>query len=153
MKMQMSVDYAIRILQYMHENRGGLLKAMEIADATGVSYNFYIKIANQLKKSGLLQSAQGRHGGYVLGRPAQDISIYDVFKCMEGELQIKSCMREHAFCAGGPPSDCKLRTSLQKLQSKMIVEMSNKSIADLADSDYEIAAVQKENILYQSRVS
>jgi len=131
MKIQISTEYAIRILHFlnMHE---GMHTAMSISSAIDVTYPFFIKIANQLKKSGFLHSVQGRNGGYVLGKCAHTISLYDVYLCMEGELQISHCTAKGALCTHGKMHDCKLYETWHILKSKMIEEMSNQRIADLA---------------------
>jgi len=97
-----------------------------------MTYPFVIKVANQLKKHGLLSSVQGRNGGYYLGRPAHTISFYDVFVAIEGELQITQCLRGNQSCSKCDPKDCKTHKFLYSLQEKMILELSSQTIADLA---------------------
>ena len=131
MKLQISTDYAVRILQCLYSSQGQTLTATEIADSTGITYPFFIKIANQLRKKGLLSSIQGRKGGYLLGKPAGEISLYDVFLCIEGELQFSCCLKRGKPCLQGEESVCKLHDFLYGLQRKVIEEMSEWSIADL----------------------
>ena len=103
---------------------------MEISAAIGVTYPFFIKIANQLKKHKLVTSTQGRNGGYTLGRAAQTISLYDVYLCMEGKLQISRCL-EGQLCTKGEHKDCKLHHIFRDLQESMLEELSRQTIADL----------------------
>jgi len=123
MQLQTSTDYAIRILHYLHENKDeGLHTAMHIAETVGVTYPFFIKIANMLKQKGLLQSEQGRNGGYRLGKPAHEISIYDVYLCTEGELQINPCFKkESKTCTKEHKERCKLRRFLHSLQEDVLI--------------------------------
>jgi len=131
MKIQISTDYAIRILHYLDTHKG-MHTATDIADAIDITYPFFIKIANRLKKQGLLSSVQGRNGGYMLGKLAHEISLYDVFMCVEGELQISHCIQKGVPCTQGKSRNCKLHKAWHTLQSKMIEEMSTQYIADLA---------------------
>ena len=132
MKFQISTDYAVRILQFLYINKDTLLTATTIAESTGVTYPFFIKIANQLKKKGLLKSIHGRNGGYLLGKSAHKISLYDVFLCIEGELQFCPCLKNGRSCLRVEAGPCNLHTFLYELQGKVIAEMSSQSIADLA---------------------
>ena len=132
MRIQLSTDYAMRILQHLHRNKHDIHTAMSIAEATRMTYPFFIKIANQLKTHGLVSSVQGRNGGYYLGRPAHTISFYDVFLAMEGELQINRCLQDDQFCSKCDPKDCKMYEFLYSLQKKMILELSSQTVADLA---------------------
>ncbi|MCL2567966.1 MAG: Rrf2 family transcriptional regulator [Oscillospiraceae bacterium] len=123
MKLQVATTHAIRVLQYLHENEDELHTATAIAKATGITYPFLIKLANQLKKKGLLRAVQGRNGGYALGQSANQISIYDVYMCIEGDLQIHFC---------GEQADDKVHEFLSVMQEGLVTMMSNTAIADLA---------------------
>ena len=130
MQLQISTDYAVRILQYLHKHKDDLPTAMTISQSIGITYPFFIKIANQLKQKGLLSAVQGRNGGYRLARCAKEISLYDVFLSIEGELKINRCLHPEQKCTKGEISACKLHGFLRSLQNKVIEEMTNHTIAD-----------------------
>jgi Rrf2 family protein len=50
----------------------------EIADAAGVPAPFLSKVLGRLVDRGLLRSRRGRGGGFVLGRPASEITLADI---------------------------------------------------------------------------
>ena len=132
MQLQISTDYAVRILQYLHKHKDDLPTAMTISQSIGITYPFFIKIANQLKQKGLLSAVQGRNGGYKLARSAEEISMYDVFLSIEGELQINRCLHPEQNCTKGEVHACKLHKFLRSLQDKLIHEMTSQSIADFS---------------------
>ncbi|MCL2392005.1 MAG: Rrf2 family transcriptional regulator [Oscillospiraceae bacterium] len=132
MKIQMATDYAIRALHYIHENSDTTLSGREIAEAIDVPYPFFAKIADQLKRKGLLTSIKGRKGGYALGKPLERIGFYEVFVATEGELQISRCLMEHRNCNRANEESCGLRGFLCDLQKSLIVEMSRKNILEIA---------------------
>jgi len=103
---------------------------MDIVNATGIHYPYVMKIAARLKKAGLLNVVLGRCGGYTLGKPAEKISVYDVFVCVEGELRIKDSLQS-GHLPNGEQNDGDLESFLCDLQDKMIAELSEISIADL----------------------
>ena len=131
MKLQASTDYAVRILQYLHENAGEVYPAMSIAESVGITYPFFIKIANQLKKKKLINAVQGRNGGYTLGKPAGEISLYDVFRAIEGDLILNHCLNGRP-CTRGKHIDCKFHSVLRGVQGNIITELSSRTIADVA---------------------
>jgi len=133
MQIQISTDYAIRILQYLHENKGELHSATYIAEVIGITYPFFIKIASTLKKKGFLHSVRGRNGGYRLSRFAHEVSVYDVFLAIEGELQINPCLNEASDpCTNRPKEHCKFHSFLSHLQDNLIIApMSEMRISDL----------------------
>lgn len=130
MQVQISTDYAIRILKYLHKHKEDLPTAMTISQSIGITYPFFIKIANQLKQKGLLSAVQGRNGGYRLARPADKISVYDVFLSIEGDLKINRCLQVDGHCTRGAREDCHLHTFFHGLQEKIIADMSSKNISE-----------------------
>jgi len=137
MRIQKSTDYAVRILIYLSENKGELHTAQTIADAVGIGHSYFFKAIKQLRDNGLVKTEQGRHGGFSLGKPAHQISVYDVYLAMEGEMYMNHCLKEEWVCTK-PMSNkdaCKVRTFLHSLQEDIIIaSMMKKRISDLSYS-------------------
>ena len=53
----------------------------------------------KLKKAGLVHSIRGTNGGYQLSRPAEDISVGDVLRALEGNMVIVDCPDSESQCA------------------------------------------------------
>lgn len=135
MKIQVSTDYAIRILIYLNENKEGIHTAHTISQAVKITYPFFIKIAKQLKDNGLVKTVQGRHGGYRLGKSEHVISIYDVYLAIEGELRLNRCLEEEWSCTNGNKKHCKVHKFLYGLQHDVLIaQMSKTRISDLTHS-------------------
>ena len=47
--------------------------------------NFLAQILGDLREDGLITSRRGNRGGYVLARPPEEISLYDILMAVEGE--------------------------------------------------------------------
>jgi len=134
MKLQISTDYAIRILQYLHTTHMGKephQTAMGITIATGLTYPFFTKLVNQLKKKELVKAIQGRNGGYMLAKPIEQISVYDVFLATGGEMQLRRCLVEGVCRKRDAVEHCGLRGFFCDMQEDMIARMSAQSIGDL----------------------
>jgi len=65
---------------------GDLLTAEQIAQAQEIPLNFLENILRDLRRAGIVESRRGQAGGYVLARPAGDISLADVIRAVEGPL-------------------------------------------------------------------
>lgn len=130
MQLQVSTDYAIRILQYLHIHRNELPTAKTVAQAAGITYPFFIKLSSLLKHQGLIQTTQGRNGGYQLARPAEKISLYDVYRAVEGELNLNRCLEEDQYCSRDAVAACPFHNYFGALQESLITELSSKYIAD-----------------------
>ena len=62
-----------------------------ISDRQGISVSYLEQLMAKLKKAGLVESTRGACGGYRLGRPAEEISVGDVLRVLEGSLEAAQC--------------------------------------------------------------
>ena len=69
------------------------LSIREIAHRTGISLTYLEQIFVNLKRDGLLASVRGTHGGYLLARPADAITVSDVLESGEGSLIPVRCTK------------------------------------------------------------
>jgi len=89
MKITARVEYAVLALFELALKASGLpVQAREISEAQGIPLRFLEQILIQLKKAGLVRSVRGAAGGYLLGKPASDMSLRDVVEAVEGELTL-----------------------------------------------------------------
>ncbi|TDC37024.1 Rrf2 family transcriptional regulator [Micromonospora sp. 15K316] len=58
--------------------------AARLAELHGVSATYLAKQLQALSRAGLMQSVQGKSGGYVLTRSAAEITVLDVVEAVEG---------------------------------------------------------------------
>src|SRR5207248_5722197 len=72
------------------------VKAERIASAQGIPLNFLENILGELRHAGVVRSHRGAEGGFRLARGANEISVADVIRAVEGPL---------ASVRGGPPED------------------------------------------------
>lgn len=69
-------------------SRHQLRKSREIAENQNIPVKYLEQIMNSLKKCNLVESIRGAEGGYRLPRPPEEITIYEILKCLEGDLSI-----------------------------------------------------------------
>jgi Rrf2 family protein len=68
----------------------------ELAQAAGVPAPFLSKVLGRLVDRGLLRSRRGRRGGFVLGRPAAEITLADVVLALERKEDLEASFRPPA---------------------------------------------------------
>ena len=88
MKLSVKVDYACRVLAQLarHHGEGRLAHIDELAKTEAVPANYLVQILSELRNGGLITSRRGKQGGYVLSRPPEKITLYDIVKLIEGDL-------------------------------------------------------------------
>ncbi|KXU37345.1 Rrf2 family transcriptional regulator [Cephaloticoccus primus] len=88
MKISVKVDYACRVLAEMARLQGSaeLAQIDHLAKTEAVPANFLAQILSELRNGGLVTSKRGIQGGYALARPADQISLYEIVKTIDGDL-------------------------------------------------------------------
>ena len=79
------VDYALRAMLELAA-AGGLVKGEQLATAQGIPQKFLESILIDLRHAELVTSRRGVDGGYALGRPADEITLADVIRAVEGPI-------------------------------------------------------------------
>ncbi len=85
MRVSAKVDYALRAMLELAA-AGALVKAEQLATAQGIPQKFLEGILLDLRHAELVTSRRGVDGGYALGRPAEQISLADVIRAVEGPI-------------------------------------------------------------------
>lgn len=86
MRTTAKADYAVRAAVELAAAGGGTRTAEEIAQSAGIPINFLENILADLRRGGIVQSRRGSGGGHMLARPADEISLADVIRAVEGPL-------------------------------------------------------------------
>ena len=85
MRVSAKVDYALRAMLELAA-AGGLVKGEQLATAQGIPQKFLESILIDLRHAELVTSRRGVDGGYALGRPADEITLADVIRAVEGPI-------------------------------------------------------------------
>ncbi|WP_404425389.1 RrF2 family transcriptional regulator [Nibricoccus sp. IMCC34717] len=88
MKLSVKVDYACRVLAQLARQRGSeeLAHIEDLARVEAVPANYLVQILSELRNGGLITSRRGKQGGYALARPAEEVTLLDIVRVIEGEL-------------------------------------------------------------------
>src|SRR5688572_20099737 len=78
-------DYAVRAAVELASAEGPV-KGDHIAQSQSIPLKFLENILIEMRHAGLVRSQRGREGGYWLARPADEITIADVVRAVEGPL-------------------------------------------------------------------
>jgi Rrf2 family protein len=86
MRVSAKADYAVRAAVELAAAGDGPLKGDRIAEAQQIPSNFLENILSDLRNAGIVMSRRGADGGYWLARPADEVSIADVIRAVDGPL-------------------------------------------------------------------
>ncbi len=86
MRISERVDNAVRATAELALGDGQPMKAEGIATRQGISLKYLLDILRDLKRAELIRSKRGPDGGFTLSRPADSITLADVFRAIDGPL-------------------------------------------------------------------
>lgn len=98
------VDYAIRALSYLAaQPPDHIVSRREIQMKQDIPAHFLSKIMKRLASGGFVQSYMGTRGGFTLKKAPAEISLKEVYECLEGPLLLMECLEEREracrYCA------------------------------------------------------
>lgn len=102
MRISAKADYAVRAALELAAADGGPVKGERIAEAQDIPLKFLENILQELRHAGLVRSQRGADGGYRLNRPADEISLADVIRAVEGPLASVRGQRPEDMSYNGP---------------------------------------------------
>ncbi len=136
MKISSRARHAVRLMLEVARLSDGKtpVQLSEVAKITGLSRRFLEQLAIALKSSSLLQGVCGRHGGYLLARKSEDISVGDVLGAVIGPIQLSVCADDPAICMSS--EFCSSRMIWALLQMRINEVLREYTLADLLDNKW-----------------
>ena len=127
-------EYGVRLMVELgRQNPEQPTSLKAIADAEGLPLAYLEQVVARLKKSGLVMSARGAHGGYWLARPADEVTVADVVRAVEGPIaNVQSMPPETIEYAGNAES---LREVWVAVRANIRSVLENVTLADLVASE------------------
>lgn len=103
MKLSTKGRYGLRALidLAVHQEEGAV-SIQSISARQNISENYLEQLIAKLRKAGLVTSIRGAGGGYRLAQRAEEISVGDVLRALEGNLDAVDCpgLETDGECSG-----------------------------------------------------
>lgn len=133
MRVPMRVDYGVRALVELAEQYGReSIQTVEIANRQNIPESYLEQLLATLGKFGLVQSRRGPHGGHVLAKAPDEISLGMVMTGLEGITAPLDCIAEPAECSLS--SKCIQRDVWRSVEDAVQGVLSSTTIADLTNN-------------------
>jgi Rrf2 family protein len=131
-KVSAKADYAVRAAAELAAAQpgGGPVRAEAIATAQRIPQRFLENILSDLRHAGLVSSQRGAEGGHRLARPAQEVTVADVIRAVDGPLAAVRGERPEAVAYEGPAAP--LQRVWIAVRSNLREVVEHVTLADLA---------------------
>src|SRR3954449_12062158 len=131
-------EYGVRLLIQLGLQRGEMPVSLKaVAEAESLPLAYLERIAALLKKSGLVAATRGAHGGYVLARPAGEITMDAAVLALEGAIAPMDCFVEdhdgtRVLCSHGTDeSHCATKLMWTRVQMGVIRSLERTALGEL----------------------
>jgi len=131
-------EYGVRVMVELARRSGGEpIPLAEIAAHDGLPLAYLEHLVARLRKAGLVDSRRGSRGGYLLSRPAAQITMAEVVEALEGSIAPIECISESAdgsiVCARESSSDhvCPTKLLWTRVRFSIVNTLRETTLADL----------------------
>ena len=91
-------DYAVRIVYVLMQSQESTVAASKLAEGSGVTLRFTLKILRKLAGSGIVTAQKGANGGYALAMDPADISLGLIIESIDGPFELNHCLSDDFDC-------------------------------------------------------
>ena len=137
-------EYGLIVSIHLARRSGqGPVAARELSEQERLPHDYVEQILLRLRRAGLVESVRGARGGYLLARPAQEVSVKDVIEASEHVTFEVNCdvhRVDEERC--DPGTACSIRPVWRMLERRINEVLASVSLADLQHAEpqvYQIA--------------
>ncbi len=128
-----ATGYGIRALGYLANRPGSTpCPLQEIALHEEIPPIYLQKILGELRRHRLLRSVRGIHGGYELGRPATDITLWEIYSLLDPNPCLDSCILGRVHCT--QEDSCALHGEWLRMRDDLFGLLQRTTVRQMADT-------------------
>ncbi|MDD3344806.1 MAG: Rrf2 family transcriptional regulator [Sulfurospirillaceae bacterium] len=106
-----------------------------LSNQLGISKSFLAKILQSLAKEKILTSFKGAHGGFMLAKKPEELTLKTIIECAEKKrTMVFECSPSSGNCPSGKGDFCRVWPFLNKLQSKIDLFLDNMTLKDIIEA-------------------
>lgn len=135
MRLSSTDIYALKALGYLAtQPTNRYVGSEELSEATGVKRTYLVRLMAALAGQGLIVSKKGAGGGYLLPKPAHEITLRDVIRAVDGPIAPLSCVSLNWPKACELEARCCARNRIWlRVRDAVLEALAHTTVADLAE--------------------
>ena len=124
MRITHEADYAVRIVYVLMQSDERCVAASKLAEGSGVTLRFTLKILRKLAGSGIVTAQKGVNGGYALAMDPADISLGLIIESIDGPFELNHCLSDDFDCTRVKDKKfCQFHHIFDSLNAKLKAEL------------------------------
>ena len=122
----------------LQKNNRGILQK-DIAKNQGVSEKYLDHIISTLKAAGLIINVTNKGSGYMLVKPASEITTLDIYKAFNAKVALVECLEKGRDC--NREEWCSAHEFWQELNASVAEKMNSCTLKELAERQERLNSV------------
>lgn len=124
-------EYALQAVLYLALKRSDERTSIkELTKHIKMPSPFLAKILQDLTHKGLLVSFKGPRGGFALGKPASDITLFSIVEAIDGVALTNGCVLGFEECSTTDP--CSMHNDWKTIRERIQSMLGKQDIAEMA---------------------
>ena len=135
-------EYGVRVMVELARHDGDApVPLAEIAETDGLPLAYLEHLVARLRRAELVVSRRGARGGYLLARPAADITMAEIVEALEGTIAPIECISEGSdgtvVCAREADADhaCPTKLLWTRVRFSIVRTLQETTLADLVPAE------------------
>ena len=131
LKLSEAASMGYHALAVLAGGPGSFLTAGEISKKISGSEAHLAKVMRRLVRARLVSSTRGPGGGFKIAKPADEISLLDIYEAVEGKFEIVDCMMDHPCCE---ENNCIMGSLIRSVNVEVYEFFRSRKLSDFAES-------------------
>jgi Rrf2 family protein len=129
MNFSKTTSYAITVLSFLSDHKGEKFSAKKLHELLEIPWPYLRRLLTSLSKSGFIESTQGRNGGFLLRRRADQIVLAEIIDSVEGLNVFGTCIMGFEKC----PFDhtCAMHSVWEETRNSILNILNNTTLGHL----------------------
>lgn len=133
MKLSTRAEYGIRVLVALAQaDDDRPISLAGIARADKLPHAYIEQLVGALRRAGLVIATRGHAGGYRLARPAEQITLVEAVRALDGPILEMPCAGPNDLESCDRPQDCSVHEVFERLHESLSGMLGGTTLADVA---------------------
>ena len=130
-------DYGVLLLGHFARAEDDVLtSATELAETFHMPRSVVANLLKAFREEGLLVSKRGLGGGYGLARPAEEISLLEMLKVIDGPVRLTDCAVDELADICEYEDVCTSRSPMRAVNQRIVDMLAGTTLADLMSAEH-----------------
>lgn len=145
MKLSTKGRYGLRaVLDLALNSETEAIALSSIAERQSISISYLEQLIAKLKKAGIVESTRGAKGGYILAKPAEEISVGEILRALEGNLNPVDCAELMGGSSCNASEVCVTKYVWKRISDSINAAVDSLMLSELVEESKEVQAAGQE---------